>query len=136
MLIGERIRDERIRLGYNQSDFAAMGGASKRSQTDWERGVAYPNAQYLALIAEAGADVLYILTGQRKAVFRMGSVVEAARARGLLPGQALAGPAQGIQEERGMYLAADEVELLQAYHDLPAEARDVVRTLLRYMKHE
>lgn len=32
---------------------------------DWEKDVASPNAVFLAAIAEAGADVLYILTGQR-----------------------------------------------------------------------
>lgn len=63
--IGKRLLEERKRLGYNQTDFAALGGAAKRTMIDWEKDVASPNAVFLAAIAAAGADVLYILTGQR-----------------------------------------------------------------------
>lgn len=63
-LIGARLKEERERLGYNQLDFAAIGGASKRSQIDWEQGKLVPNAEFLAMVAAAGADVLYILTGE------------------------------------------------------------------------
>lgn len=65
MDIGFRIRAERERLGYTQADFAALGGASKNSQLSWEKGIAMPNAGVLAAYAAAGADVLYILTGER-----------------------------------------------------------------------
>lgn len=65
MDIGDRIRSERERLGFKQADFAALGGASKNSQLAWEKGHAMPNAGVLAEYAKAGADVLYILTGQR-----------------------------------------------------------------------
>lgn len=64
-LIGARLKQERERLGYNQLDFAAIGGASKRSQIDWEQGKLVPNAEFLAMIAAAGVDVLYILTGEQ-----------------------------------------------------------------------
>lgn len=64
-LLGERLRAERDRLGLNQSDFAALGGASKRSQIDWEKGVLVPNAEFLALVARHGVDVLFVLTGAR-----------------------------------------------------------------------
>ena len=59
------MREERHRLGLSQTDFAAIGGASKRSQIDWERGKLVPNAEFLAIVARAGVDVLYVLTGQR-----------------------------------------------------------------------
>jgi transcriptional regulator with XRE-family HTH domain len=65
MDIGERLREERERLGYNQTDFAGICGKSKNSQIAWENGDAFPNAKYLVAIANAGADVNYILTGQR-----------------------------------------------------------------------
>lgn len=64
-LLGERLRVERDRLGLNQSDFAALGGASKRSQIDWEKGALVPNAEFLALVAGHGVDVLFVLTGER-----------------------------------------------------------------------
>jgi transcriptional regulator with XRE-family HTH domain len=62
-IIGARLKEERERLGYNQIDFAAIGGASNRSQVDWEKGKQMPNAEFLALIAAVGVDVQYVLTG-------------------------------------------------------------------------
>lgn len=63
--IGQRLKEERERLGYSQTAFAAIGEASKGSQISWEKGTAYPNADFLAKIAVGvGADVQYILTGK------------------------------------------------------------------------
>jgi len=64
--IGSRLREERQRLALNQTDFASLGGCSKHSQIDWEANTASPNAKYLSAVAAAGADVLYIVTGERK----------------------------------------------------------------------
>jgi transcriptional regulator with XRE-family HTH domain len=63
-IIGTRLCEERDRLGFNQSDLAKVGGASKRSQIDWEAGKSMPNAEYLALVAAVGVDVQYVLTGR------------------------------------------------------------------------
>ena len=68
MGIGERIKEERERLGYTQSDFAALGEASKNSQLSWEKEIAFPNAKVMAAWSEAGVDVAFILTGQRTPV--------------------------------------------------------------------
>ena len=65
MGIGERIKEERERLKFIQSDFAALGEASKNSQVSWEKGAAFPNAKVLAAWADAGADVGYIVSGFR-----------------------------------------------------------------------
>lgn len=62
-IIGVRLRQERERLGFNQVDFAKLGGASKRSLIDWEQGKLVPNAEFLAAVAVAGADVNYVITG-------------------------------------------------------------------------
>lgn len=52
-------------MGFSQTAFAAIGEASKGSQIAWEKGTAYPNADFLARIAiGVGADVQYILTGK------------------------------------------------------------------------
>lgn len=64
MSIGARLRAERERLGYSQEGFAALGGASKRSQIDWEKGIATPNAAFLALASASGVDVRYVITGE------------------------------------------------------------------------
>ncbi len=60
------MREERERLGFNQTDFAALGGVGRKSQFNYEEGERQPDAAYLAAISAAGADALYILTGQRQ----------------------------------------------------------------------
>ena len=65
MPIGKRLREERERLGFSQEAFGALGGVQKRAQINYEKGERHPDSAYLAAIAAAGADVLYILTGQR-----------------------------------------------------------------------
>ena len=50
----------------SQPDFAALGGASKRAQIRYEADERAPDALYLAGIAKAGANILYIVTGRRR----------------------------------------------------------------------
>lgn len=65
-IIGERLCEERERLGIkNQTEFASVGGVQLNAQSAYENGARFPKADYLANIASKGADVLYILTGQR-----------------------------------------------------------------------
>lgn len=68
MGIGDRLKEERERLGFNQTEFAARAGASKNSQYNYEKGERSPDASYLAAVAEQGADVLYVVTGLRSSV--------------------------------------------------------------------
>lgn len=66
MGIGDRLKEERERLGLNQTDFAALAGASKNTQYNYEKGERSPDANYLAAAASQGVDVLYVVTGERK----------------------------------------------------------------------
>ena len=52
-------------MGLNQADFAVLGGVKISSQTRYEAGTGSPDISYLSAIAEHGADVVFILTGQR-----------------------------------------------------------------------
>lgn len=63
--IGERLREERVRLGYNQADFAAIASVAKTSQFNYEKGDRSPDAVYLEAVSLKGVDVLYVLTGKR-----------------------------------------------------------------------
>lgn len=63
--IGERLREERERLEKNQEEFAAFGGVGRKTQFNYESGERAPDGAYLAGISQLGADVAYILTGQR-----------------------------------------------------------------------
>lgn len=62
---GHRIREERKRLGCTQKEFAVLGGVARLSQFKYEKGEHSPGLQYLNAISRAGADVLYIVTGER-----------------------------------------------------------------------
>lgn len=64
---GDRLREERIRLGLNQAELAFVAEVSKTTQFNYEKGERSPDASYLAKVAAAGVDVLYVLTGQRAA---------------------------------------------------------------------
>lgn len=61
--IGGRLAEERKRKGCNQAAFAAIGGVSVKTQVLYEKAERVPDANYLAAIAGAGVDVLYVLTG-------------------------------------------------------------------------
>lgn len=63
MSIGERLREERERLGFTQPAFAGLAETTKKSQIDYEKDLTQPKAGYLAAIAKVGADVQYIVTG-------------------------------------------------------------------------
>jgi transcriptional regulator with XRE-family HTH domain len=63
MDLGERLKEERERLGLSQTAFGRIGGAGKTTVIAWERGDASPNAAFLAKAAEAGVNVVYVVTG-------------------------------------------------------------------------
>lgn len=66
MSMNARLREERERLEMSQEDFAALAGVTRSPYSSWEAGKTSPTAVQLAALANAGADVLYILTGQRQ----------------------------------------------------------------------
>lgn len=61
---GARLRDERKRLGMNQTEFAAMAGVQRLTQGQYESEINAPNVNYLSAIAEGGANLIYLLFGQ------------------------------------------------------------------------
>lgn len=66
--VGERLREERDRLGLSQTEFAALGHVGRNSQGKYEGNEISPSADYLAGLAGAGVDVLYVVTGQRSSL--------------------------------------------------------------------
>lgn len=65
--IGERLREERNRLGLSQSDFGSRCGVQKNTQIHYESGERDPKSDYLVAAAGLGVDVLYVITGARSA---------------------------------------------------------------------
>ena len=63
--IGDRLREERIRLGYTQQDGAKLADVGYTTYMAYEAGRSYPNAESLNLLHLNGFDVLYVVTGVR-----------------------------------------------------------------------
>jgi transcriptional regulator with XRE-family HTH domain len=103
LVIGQRLREERERLGFNQIDFAGIAGTIRGTQYNYESGKRSPDALYLAAIAAVGADVNYILTGQR---------------------------AHLISEENpGYTLRPDQKALLDNLENCPKEDQDAIKRM-------
>lgn len=66
--IGERLREERDRLGLNQTDFGVAAGVSRGTQKAYELESSSPDIRYLSTLQGMGVDVLYVLTGGRDAM--------------------------------------------------------------------
>jgi transcriptional regulator with XRE-family HTH domain len=63
--VGERLREERLRLCLSQDEIAAVGGVTRRTQTAYESDGGGLNAGYLVAVRELGVDIFYVLTGER-----------------------------------------------------------------------
>ncbi|PRY63481.1 phage repressor protein C with HTH and peptisase S24 domain [Vreelandella songnenensis] len=63
--LGERLREERERLGLSQTQFGDLAHVTKKSQMLYEADQRSPKGGYLAAIAAQGVDVQYVLTGNR-----------------------------------------------------------------------
>lgn len=101
MDISERLRAERVRLKLTQEEMAALGGLSKLAQLRYEKGERKPDSAFLATLADAGVDVLYVITGERSKP---------------VPPQELLPP-----EDR---------ELLERFHDLPKRMQTAIDDVL------
>lgn len=62
--IGERLKQERERLGLTQGEFAELAGVNKRSQINYEKGIRFPDARYLSKVMDAGVNIDYVLVGK------------------------------------------------------------------------
>lgn len=92
-IFGERLAEERKRLGFNQEIMAAHGGVKKQAQSLCESGKRKPDSEYLEAISKIGVDITYVITG--------------VSSQPALPPE----------------LAADEQMLVDAYRSLPMAQR-------------
>jgi transcriptional regulator with XRE-family HTH domain len=64
--IGQRLKEERERLGLSQAHFAGIGDLTKQAQINYEQGKRSPDTAYLAALAKhTNIDALYVITGKR-----------------------------------------------------------------------
>ena len=62
---GDRLREERKRIGLNQAEMGELGNVTKMTQLRYEQNESAPTITYLEAVAKAGVDVQYVVTGQR-----------------------------------------------------------------------
>lgn len=77
--VGERLREERDRLGLNQTDFGVAAGVSRGTQKAYELESSSPDIRYLSTLQGMGVDVHYVLTGNRAPVDADGLTAEEAK---------------------------------------------------------
>lgn len=111
MGISARIQEERKRLGLTQEAAAEKMGATKRSVINWEGGAALPGAEALARFSLAGADVVYVLTGERGAATV--NLVEAKGARVALDGFTAEVVKQAVEDAVDLLSLDDAVNATQ-----------------------
>jgi len=63
--IGARLRQERERLGFNQTALAAQLGIKRNAQGMYELGKTSPDANYLTAIGALGFNVPFVLLGNQ-----------------------------------------------------------------------
>jgi transcriptional regulator with XRE-family HTH domain len=65
MSFGTRLAEERKRLGLKQAEFCDLVGTDVPKQSLYENDRRELRADYLARLADADVDILYVLTGRR-----------------------------------------------------------------------
>ncbi|EBR3877704.1 helix-turn-helix transcriptional regulator [Salmonella enterica subsp. arizonae] len=97
---GSVLREERERLGLNQTAFAEACGVKQLAQSNYENDKRKPDASYLLAAARLGVDMNYLFTGVR------------------------------MTSPYGVVNNADEAEMLAEYREGDEAARDAARYTL------
>lgn len=66
VMLGARFREERVRLGYTQKGLATRLRSTDKTLIGYESGEVLPKLSTLILFHGAGADLGYILVGERR----------------------------------------------------------------------
>lgn len=124
--LGQRLKEERERARFTQPQLADLAGAAKRTVVDWEKGASSPTAVQLARLADAGIDVLYVITKQRSPPIESGFE---ARVQALRDAT-LAAEKAGIPELRdALYLSRESATLLANYNRCGPEDQIAIQRL-------
>jgi transcriptional regulator with XRE-family HTH domain len=66
--LGERLRQERLRLGLTQEELANCTGIHRRTQANYELGKTAPDMAYFQALRRVGLDPTYIETGTKSSL--------------------------------------------------------------------
>lgn len=81
--VGNRLRQERIRLGMTQREMAFVGGVRVNAQYCYENDRRQLPATYLAAVAKRGVDLCFVILGARKVERALMAAEEGALIRNL-----------------------------------------------------
>ena len=123
---GQRLKDERERLGLTQVDFAALGGAKKHAQINYEADRTAPGVDYLQALAAHGVDIVYLMTGKNIVEPLPGGGFDVANVEGAMLELARRASNPTLAEVRDRYLAErlDAMEDPHSLSDMSAYASD------------
>lgn len=133
---GERLKEERLRAGLSQEAFGEIGGVQKLAQRNYEKGNRDPNASYLTAIAAAGADIKYILTGERSTAAQPDSSTRSSslsidRERLEIAVEAVM---EGLSETRRKLPPNKMAELILAAYDLISDSEQSKENIIRLVR--
>jgi transcriptional regulator with XRE-family HTH domain len=125
-----RIAEERDRLGFTQEQIANACGVSRVMWGKYERGLAAMGGEYLFAFAAQGADINYILTGQRSDQHTASSVVAAMNKSKSAEVYQTMEPTTVYQTPESVtaYLSREEAALLDNYRNSPPEGQAAIKT--------
>jgi transcriptional regulator with XRE-family HTH domain len=103
--VGERLKGERMRLGFSVREFAENGGISKTTQSNYENDISRPDAEYLNRISAIGAEIFWII-----------------------------GCEDGVREKRAAMYSPEENELIEDWRSCNDEVKTVLRLLAKKLK--
>jgi len=101
---GKRLKEVRESMGLTQAEFAADCGVGKTAQYMYEKGERHPSLSYLQAARATGADVYYILTGEKNSTQQ---AISRAEAKLLIYIEDLL----GLKENKAAFLVFERVEL-------------------------
>ena len=83
-LFGNRLKEQRKKLGLKQSEAAEKCGVSREIWGKWERGENKPTSEKLFSFEKIGIDVNYVMYGEQRSDFRQPEITLSAEEQELL----------------------------------------------------
>lgn len=137
LVIGERLREERERLGYSQTEFGELVDKTRKSIAGYEGGKRAPDIADLLTWGEYRLDVVYVLYGAPSTPENFARATDKKAGDFARENDWTVDDQRRWQEERGidvpdeLALAPDEQLLLDAYRDMkPAKRKALLAELL------
>jgi transcriptional regulator with XRE-family HTH domain len=131
--IGQRLKEQRDGLALSQEAFGQIAGVGKRAQINYEQGLRVPDADYLAAIAAAGCDVLYVITGRKESATPTQEQLTQFSDQHRLQ-LAIEAVEEGLAEIKRKLPPAKKAELIVAAYELMAQPEQAKNNVIRLVR--